>query len=317
MTLPLRRVRRLLGVTCAILSAGLLLSACSQAAPPASVPPPAPSVTDEPEPQPIVDDLESPSAQPAVEPSAAAPASASASPSAPPTATPRPGAVTTVPILMYHYIRELPANTTDKLGYGLSIPPKVFDQQLAYLQGAGYQSISMDDLVGHIAKNKPLPAKPIVLTFDDGYADFYTAAWPELKKYHFSATAYIVVDFVGRPGYMSWQQLQDLRDGGIEIGAHTMDHVDLSIQKEPQAKHQIDDSRLILQQRLGVPVDTFAYPSGRYNANTVKLVGQAGFGSAVTTAFGARHTAANLLTLSRVRVPGGISMPNFIKNLAG
>ncbi|HEX6512089.1 MAG TPA: polysaccharide deacetylase family protein [Chloroflexota bacterium] len=251
------------------------------------------------------------------EPSSAPPLPASLpSVSAAPSVTPKPGTVTTVPILMYHYIRELPPNTPDQLGYGLSIAPHLFEAQLAYLAGAGYESVSMDDLTSHISKGTPLPAKPIVLSFDDGYADFYSAAWPLLKKYRLTATAYLVVDFLGKPGYMSWQQSQELRDAGIEIGAHTMDHVDLAIQPLAQARHQIGDSRSILQQRLNVPVDSFAYPSGRYNATAVKLVADAGFSSAVTTNFGSRHTAANLLTLARVRVPGGISMANFAKNLS-
>jgi hypothetical protein len=73
----------------------------------------------------------------------------------------------------------------------------------------------------------------------------------------------------------------------------------------------------MLRQRLNAPVTTFAYPSGQYNANTVKIVGESGFVSAVTTAFGSRHSTSDLLTMPRVRVPGGISMPNFIKNLNG
>lgn len=265
----------------------------------------------------IVDEAESsPEQSPSARPSAAA--AASAAPTVAPTAvpTPKPGTVTVTPILMYHYIRELPPNTPDQLGYGLSVAPKLFDDQLAYLARAGYQSISMDELVSHMTKGTPLPPKPVVLTFDDGYADFYSAAWPLLKKDHFSATAYIVVDFVGRPGYMSWQQLHELRDSGVEIGAHTMDHVDLAIQAPPQAKRQIAESRQILQQRLGGPVDSFAYPSGRYTTATVKLVGATGFTSAVTTAFGSHHNVSNLLTLARVRVPGGISLSNFIRNVA-
>lgn len=234
-----------------------------------------------------------------------------------PAPTPKAGTVTVVPILMYHYIRALPPNTPDQLGYGLSIAPKLFEQQLQYLAGAGYTSVSMDALTGHITKGTALPSKPVVLSFDDGYADFYTAAWPLLQQYHFTATVYLVVDFLGKPGYMSWPQAQALRDAGVEIGAHTLDHVDLAIQPLASAKHQISDSGTILRQRLNAPVTTFAYPSGQYNANTVKIVGESGFSSAVTTAFGSRHTTNNLLTLARVRVQGGVSMPNFIKNLNG
>lgn len=294
-----------------VLTLALLLTGCasSAAAAPSPIPtarPPLPAVA--------------PSATAATQASATTvpspqAKSASASATVAPVVPPKPGAVTVVPILMYHYIRELPPKTPDQLGYGLSIAPSLFDQQLGYLAKAGYTSVSMEALVSHMSKGSPLPAKPIVLSFDDGYADFYTAALPVLKKHHFTATAYLVVDFLGRPGYMSWQQAQDLRDSGMEIGAHTMDHVDLAIQPLAKAQYQIDGSRRSLQTRLSLPIDTFAYPSGRYNATTVKLAADAGFSSAVTTAFGERHTVAQLLTLSRVRVPGGISMPSFIKNL--
>jgi peptidoglycan/xylan/chitin deacetylase (PgdA/CDA1 family) len=240
------------------------------------------------------------------------PTSIPAAASAPTKASP----MTVVPILMYHYVRELPANTKDQLGFGLSVSPKLFEQQLNYLAGASYTSVTMDQVSSHIASGAPLPPKPVVLSFDDGYGDFYTTAWPLLRKYHFSATVYLVVDFLGRPGYMSWQQAQDLKQAGVEIGAHTLDHVDLAIQQPAQAQRQISDSGAILRQRLGAPVKTFAYPSGRYTAATIKLVGAAGFTSAVTTAFGERHTSGDLLTLTRVRVPGGISLPSFIKNLS-
>ncbi|MBV8087013.1 MAG: polysaccharide deacetylase family protein [Chloroflexi bacterium] len=234
---------------------------------------------------------------------------------APPPA-PKPDAMTMVPILMYHYIRDVPANSPDKLGYGLSVAPAVFDQQLSYLKANGYASVSMADVVSHVTLGAPLPPKPVVLTFDDGYADFYMAALPLLQKYQFTATTYLVVDFLGRPGYMSWQQAQTLQGLGMEIGAHTLDHVDLAIQQPPQAIRQIDDSRTALQQRLSAPVQTFAYPSGRYNTNVVKLVGADGFTSAVTTDPGDRYPASKLLTLPRVRVAGGENLAAFAKSLA-
>jgi peptidoglycan/xylan/chitin deacetylase (PgdA/CDA1 family) len=219
-----------------------------------------------------------------------------------------------IPILMYHYIRDVSISSPDKLGYGLSVGPRLFDDQLGYLSTAGYHSISMDELTAYVTTGKVLPSKPVVITFDDGYADLYNVAMPLLNRYGFSATAYIVPDFVGRPGYISWGQLNELNEG-FEIGAHTMDHVDLAIQTSAIAWRQIDQSRTVLRQRTGRPVNTFAYPSGRFNAAVAKQVAEAGFSSAVTTNFGSRFAAKDLITLPRVRVPGGISLPNFIKNL--
>jgi peptidoglycan/xylan/chitin deacetylase (PgdA/CDA1 family) len=240
----------------------------------------------------------------------------SASPAPSPLPAPKPEPVTAVPILMYHYIRDIPASSPDKIGYGLSVAPKLFAQQMSWLAANGYTTISMADLANHIAGGQPLPPKPIVLTFDDGYSDFYAAALPVLQRYHFTATTYLVVDFLGKPGYMSWQQAAAVQQAGIEVGDHTLDHVDLAIQLLPQAQRQIGDSRTALQQRLGVPISTFAYPSGRYNANVIKIVGADGFRSAVTTDPGDHYTSAKLLTLPRVRVPGGVSLAAFAKSLS-
>ncbi|MGH2519833.1 MAG: polysaccharide deacetylase family protein [Chloroflexota bacterium] len=222
-----------------------------------------------------------------------------------------------MPILMYHYIRELPASTPDRIGYGLSIPPVTFDQQLAYLARAGFHTVTMSQVTSHVLTGAPLPSHSIALTFDDGYSDFYTAALPLLRRYHFTATAYLVVNFLDRPGYMSWQQASQLQHDGIEVGAHTLDHVDLAIQSLATATRETRDSGLILRQRLGVPVQAFAYPSGRYDAAVVRIVAASGFTSAVTTNYGFRYTRAALLTLPRVRVYGGITLPSYIKEVGG
>ncbi|MBV8084413.1 MAG: polysaccharide deacetylase family protein [Chloroflexi bacterium] len=295
-----------------------LLCACSTPAVVVPEPAPAPSVVDAVgSPEPVIypeddgEDARPPAPDPILAPGQIL---SGESPSPPP--APKPEAVTTVPILMYHYIRDVPVNSPDKLGYGLSVAPKLFDQQLSWLASNGYSSISMGQLADHIAGGAALPPKPVVLTFDDGYSDFYTAALPILQRYHFTATAYLVVDFLGKPGYLSWQQAQALEQASMEVGDHTLDHVDLAIQLLPQAQRQIGDSRTMLQQRLGVPISTFAYPSGRYNDSVVKIVGSNGFRSAVTTDPGDRYTPAKLLTLPRVRVSGGESAAALAKSLA-
>lgn len=216
---------------------------------------------------------------------------------------------------MYHYIRSLPVNTPDKLGYGLSVAPRLFDEQLSYLNRARFTSVSLDQVVAHMVHGAPLPPRPVVLSFDDGYEDFYTTAFPLLRKHHLTATTYLVVNFLGKPRYMTWRQAREIQDAGMEIGAHTMDHLDLTIQPLAQARHQILDSAVLLRRRLAAPVRTFAYPSGRYNATVLRLVAEAGFTSAVTTQYGDRQTVSRLLTMPRLRVPGGISMAGYIASL--
>src|SRR5262245_20632003 len=105
-----------------------------------------------------------------------------------------------VPILMYHYISANPRAPADPLRTRLSVPPAQFAQQLAYLHRAGYTTITLDDLVDALHLHATLPSKPVILTFDDGYQDFYTNAYPLLRRYRDKATIYIITRNVGTPG---------------------------------------------------------------------------------------------------------------------
>ena len=114
-----------------------------------------------------------------------------------------------VPILEYHYVRVNP-DPRDRLGLQLSVTPADFGAQMDKLAGGGYHPIVMADLRAYFLAREPLPARPVVLTFDDGYADFFQVAYPILKKHGFKAVAYVVPGFFGRSGYMTAAQVQQL-----------------------------------------------------------------------------------------------------------
>jgi len=206
----------------------------------------------------------------------------------------------TAKILMYHYIRDVDPKK-DPLGFRLSVSPALFAQQLAVIHDAGYSVITMADLMAH--KGGP---KTVVLTFDDGYEDFYTTAYPLLQHYGWKATLYIISGKIGGP-YMSWQQIQDLHTAGFEIGAHTVDHPSLDKLTPEQQHHEIFDSKATLEQEIGAPVTAFCYPSGRYNATTVQLVKQAGFTSATTTKGGIATTSSDAFLLPRLRIDPSVT----------
>jgi len=212
-------------------------------------------------------------------------------------------------ILMYHYIRDVDPKK-DPLGYRLSVSPALFAQQLAAIHAAGYSVITMADLMAH--KGGP---KTVVLTFDDGYEDFYTTAYPMLQQYGWKATLYIISGKIGGP-YMSWQQIQDLHNNGFEIGAHTVDHPSLDKITPAQQHHEIFDSKTTLEQEIGAPVTAFCYPSGRYNALTVQMVKQAGFTSATTTKEGIATTKSDAFLLPRVRIDPSITPDALLQALS-
>jgi peptidoglycan/xylan/chitin deacetylase (PgdA/CDA1 family) len=235
----------------------------------------------------------------------------------PATATPQPTPLLTrlaayradyIPILMYHYIRDVDARE-DPLGYRLSVTPERFEEQMVWLRDNDYQPIRMDALADCLRGLVDCPDNPVLLTFDDGYADSATAALPILEQFGFPATFYIVTDFVGTPGYMEWAQIERLRDSGMEIGSHSISHADLAGLNNRAARREIAHSRSILERRLGVPIKSFSYPAGSYTLGVAAMVHQAGYTSAVTTSplTGFKH----IYQLQRRRVLGGETIAGF------
>jgi peptidoglycan/xylan/chitin deacetylase (PgdA/CDA1 family) len=156
-----------------------------------------------------------------------------------------------------------------------------------------------------------LPSKPIILTFDDGYGDFYTTALPILRAHDFRATAYVVSGFVGWPGYMSAAQVVEADRSGIEIGSHTVSHPNLTNMSYGSVRSQLIDSKQFLERLVGHSVSSFCYPSGRVNSTVAWQVANAGYDSATTTVFGFRHTLADRYIWTRLRVSGGETRDQF------
>lgn len=227
-----------------------------------------------------------------------------------PTSTPGPTPdgmlrIAHVPILMYHYISAPPPDA-DPYRQDLSVPPERFESHLRYLQKQGYTSISLSDLVYHLTQGTPLPSKPIILTFDDGYVDQYTNAFPLLRQYGFHAAFFVITDFVteGRPGYMTWDQLKELVAAGMEIGSHSRNHPDLRGQPLDYLVWQALGSKETIEYYLGITPRFVAYPSGRYDEQTIAVFHSAHFWAGLTTTQGTEQRSDRLFELQRIRVRG-------------
>lgn len=209
-----------------------------------------------------------------------------------------------VPILTYHYIGGNP-NPKDRRRDALSVSPDIFEQQVAYLVKEGYTTISLDTLAAAMEGKASLPSNPIVLTFDDGYIDFYLNAYPILKKYHLNATVFIPTGLVGQPSYMTWDQIVQIhRDGWIQFEAHGVTHRDLTIVPAEEREFELVQSKKDLEQRLGTIVNWVAYPYGKFNALVLKEAQRAGYVGALTTMSGVYHSTDNLYVLKRRNVSG-------------
>jgi peptidoglycan/xylan/chitin deacetylase (PgdA/CDA1 family) len=206
---------------------------------------------------------------------------------------------------MYHYI-SVPPPDADKYRIDLSVAPDQFESHLRYLQEQGYTTISLHDLVYYLTRGNPLPPKPIVLTFDDGYSDNYTNAFPLLWKYGFIGTFFIITDFVTteRPGYMTWPQLQEMVAEGMEISSHSRDHPDLRNRSVDYLIWEALGSQEAIQAHLGVATHILAYPAGRYDDQTIAVFHSAQYWAAVTTQQGDEQRSDRLFELQRIRVRG-------------
>jgi peptidoglycan/xylan/chitin deacetylase (PgdA/CDA1 family) len=223
---------------------------------------------------------------------------------------PGPG-VLTVPILMYHYIRVNP-NPADGLGFGLSVTPSNFAAQMGALARAGYEPITPSDLAGALHGVHGLPPRPLLLTFDDGYEDFYTAAAPVLRDHHFRAINYVITGRVGAGSYLTWPQIEELDREGFTFGAHTVNHPDLTRLPFEAAVREVRESKRALEQRLQHPVVDFAYPYGKFTPALEAEAQAAGFTNAVSTLGGSYHTVASLYHLQRISITGRDDLAAFL-----
>lgn len=221
-----------------------------------------------------------------------------------------------VPILMYHYIRINP-EPRDWMGFRLSVKPSDFAAQMDWLARSGYHPVTTLDLINYLSGARGLPSRPIVLTFDDGYADFYTTAVPILRQHDFTAVAYVVSGFIDQPGYMSVGQIRALQAAGFEIGSHTVHHVNLTAQSADRLSYELATSKQALEGLLGHPVTAFCYPSGNFGRREANAVAAAGYQDATTTLGGSYRTMAGRYTWSRLRVSGGEYLSEFEWSVLG
>ena len=221
-----------------------------------------------------------------------------------------------VPILMYHYISASPS-ASDRIRYGLSVPPEMFEAQLKLLQDNGFTAITLRELYEYLAIGTALPDKPIVLTFDDGYIDNYTNAFPLLQKYSMLGTFFVLTGPAddGEPTYLSWDMIQEMNNAGMDIQLHSRDHLDMRNRPRDWLVFQIIGGRQSIEGHTGKPVIFMAYPSGKYDAGVQSFLRDTNFWAAVTTAPGSRHVLQDALSWDRVRVSGQLRLQDFAKLL--
>ena len=192
------------------------------------------------------------------------------------TAKSRYQAQSSVPVICYHGIYTDPGRKPSVL----AISRERFDAQLKSLYDSGYHTVLPDQLVAYLVRGKPLPSKPVVITFDDTRAEHLAIAAPLLEQYGFRGVFFVMTVPIGKPGYITTAGIKKLSDRGHVIGAHTWDHPHLTATSGWNYKAQVIQPREQLQQVTGKPVLYFAYPFGEWNESAISMLQIGGYKAA-------------------------------------
>lgn len=217
-----------------------------------------------------------------------------------------------LPILLYHGIGA---------PHGFTITQADFATHMDAVVASGRGALTVGRLAAPRVRDEPMPSTAVAITFDDGMRDFYDCAWPVLRERGLPATLYVTSGLVGGhhegAPMLSWAQLEELRDAGIEIGAHGHDHVALDVVPPERAARELVNSKLVLEDRLQVEISTFAYPYGYHTAAVGQLAARAGYRSACAVKNALSHSYDDRFALARFTVSVDTSAARVDALLAG
>jgi peptidoglycan/xylan/chitin deacetylase (PgdA/CDA1 family) len=203
-------------------------------------------------------------------------------------------ATETLPILLYHRVGPEPD--------ALTISIDRFKEDLQYLSAAGYQTITLEQGRDYLSGRKLLEGKPILLTFDDGYLNNYTNAFPILQSFSMVASFFIITGMIEQQNRITVPQLREMASAGMSFGSHTVSPRPLAELAADQPSRELVQSKGDLEDILGRGVDFVAYPCGSYNQDTLQAAHDAGYQAGLTTHMGFADSQENFLTLNRIPI---------------
>jgi peptidoglycan/xylan/chitin deacetylase (PgdA/CDA1 family)/protein-L-isoaspartate O-methyltransferase len=223
-----------------------------------------------------------------------------------------------VPILAYHRIAI--DGPPDLARYRTS--PNAFRDQMRWLRRHGYHAVTSADLVRHLERGEPWRGRPVILSFDDGYRDFFEAAWPILRAHDFTAEVFLVTDLIGRNAdwdaehgpaapLMDWPQIQALGAEGIRFGSHMASHSHMLALSSSDILREAAGSRALIERALGTPCTSIAAPFGEASDRFLRIAQRCGYRLGVTTEPGFAQLGSDPLRLPRLEVTGGLSLDQF------
>ena len=207
------------------------------------------------------------------------------------------------PILGYHRVGPVKGDHVP------TVSAHAFERQLSFLTRHHVHVATLDEVVASLDRGEPFPRRSVVITFDDGYEETYTVAWPLLQRWKLSATLFIAPAEVGLPGFVTWQQLAEMAKDGMTIGSHTMHHAYLPLLSPEGLQEELIESKRVIEQRIGLPVQFVSYPVGGFTPQAQESARQAGYLAAFTTNRTASRSMIDRYALRRIKVTERDSSP--------
>jgi len=201
----------------------------------------------------------------------------------------------TVPVVMYHKVEQVEEGRSD------TVSPQNLRYQLEYIKDNGYHVLTLEDYVEGVRSGRKFDRKTVVLTFDDGYDNNWSNAFPILREFGYPAAIFVPTEQMGRPGHMTWDQVKAMAASGITFGSHGLTEAYLPDCPAPRMKREIEDSKRILEEELGMPVKFIAYPIGGFNDGIKSQVKRAGYEAAMTTNRGNDRFNRDLFEINRIK----------------
>lgn len=217
-----------------------------------------------------------------------------------------------IPILMYHEVSEAPERSkrirNTNPAYSVSL--EQFREQMEYLHENGYIIQSLSQIID---AKESLNHKTVAITFDDGFANNYTNAFPILKKFELTATIFVVTNFVGHHNYMDWDQLREMNEQGISIQSHTASHRPLSVLEANEMMYELAESKKFIEDHLGSPVNCLSVPHGMINHKVIDVARKVGYKAVCTSEPGFSHESGNPAVLKRINIADRYTISTFGK----
>ena len=207
----------------------------------------------------------------------------------------------TPPVLMYHRIRPVPSGETP------TVSPEAFDRQMAIL-AKRWKPVPLSVVMEAIETGRPLPARAVAVTFDDGTDDNFAHAFPILERHRIPATIFLIAGRIGEPGFLTSSQIGEMAKTGISFGSHALNHENLPALFPEDLSRTLSESKKKIE-GLGVPAQFFSYPGGSFNRPVMEAVRRAGYRGACTTNRGFRRFPPDRWALRRIALHGNAISP--------